>query len=250
MKKVYGSKTTDLEIYQLGSRIVNWYLIDSSKGVVLIDTGFAGHWSQFVQGLKQLNKTIDQVQAVLLTHAHMDHTGFAERARQRTSAKVYIHYQDAKAVKYEHRDIPTELIRNLWRPSTFLNFLSGSILQGALGGKPVREFSTFQDQDNLNLPGSPQVLLTPGHTIGHCAFYFAKEKVLFSGDALCTRSPITLRDHPPHVMKVGDDKNLAMRSLEKLKALEDILLLPGHGAPWQGNIVTSILQAQKTGPIL
>ncbi|MEM7124731.1 MAG: MBL fold metallo-hydrolase [Chloroflexota bacterium] len=250
MKKVFHSESNDLAIYQLGSRIVNWYLLDSQDGVVIIDTGFSGHWQQLVDALAHLGRTYDQVLAVLLTHAHIDHTGFAERARQRTSADIYIHTIDAKAVRYDHGDMPSELTDNLWRPKTFFAFASAALRQGAFGAKPVAEVNTFEDDDVLDLPSRPQVILTPGHTIGHCAFYLPEEKILFSGDAICTRSPVTLQDHPPHVMEAGDDKKLALTSLEKFSSLGEILLLPGHGASWKGDAHNAVQNAQKMGPLL
>jgi glyoxylase-like metal-dependent hydrolase (beta-lactamase superfamily II) len=39
------------------------------------------------------------VEAVLLTHAHSDHTGFAERARTEAHAAVRIHGADAEVAK-------------------------------------------------------------------------------------------------------------------------------------------------------
>lgn len=250
MQKIYDSELNDLTVYQLGSRIVNWYLLDCEKGIVIIDAGFSGHWHQFVDALDRLDRTFDETAALLLTHAHIDHTGFAERARQRTSADVYIHTIDAKAVRYDHGDMPSELIDNLWRPKTFFAFASAGIRQGAFGAKPVHEVNTFEDGDILDVPGSPQVILTPGHTIGHCAFYLPEHKILFSGDAICTRSPVTLKDHPPHVMQAGDDKKLALKSLEKFSSLGEILLLPGHGAPWKGDAQNAVQNAQQMGPLL
>src|SRR3954453_16872620 len=35
---------------------------------------------------------------------------------------------------------------------------------------------------------------TPGHTHGHCVFHHADRGVLFAGDELCTRNPLTGRE--------------------------------------------------------
>ena len=48
---------------------------------------------------------------------------------------------------------------------------------------------TFSGDDVLDVPGSPRVVATPGHTRGHCAIQFETKGVLFVGDALCTRNP-------------------------------------------------------------
>ena len=41
-----------------------------------------------------LGRSLDDLETVLLTHAHSDHTGFAERARTDAHAVVRIHRED------------------------------------------------------------------------------------------------------------------------------------------------------------
>ncbi|MEM7113837.1 MAG: MBL fold metallo-hydrolase [Chloroflexota bacterium] len=238
MEKVFTGKTTDSiqAIYKLGNKVVNWYLIESVSEIYIIDTGFAGFWKQFVDAMQKIKRSFNEVSAVLLTHAHLDHTGFAERARQRTTAEVYIHESGAGTVTFEHFDIPAELSSNLWRPKTFTSFLTQAIKNDAFKVKPVGLVKPFKDNEKLNFPGNPKAIYTPGHSIDHSAFYLEDLGILFSGDALCTSSPITLRKYPPHVMKAGDDTVLATKSLKAFAEIEDVLMLPGHGEPWVGNL--------------
>ena len=57
---------------------------------------------------------------------------------------------------------------------------------GGLRVPPVKSVETFADGDELDLPGRPRVVHTPGHTHGHCVVHLADRGVVFAGDALCT----------------------------------------------------------------
>jgi glyoxylase-like metal-dependent hydrolase (beta-lactamase superfamily II) len=49
--------------------------------------------------LATLGRSLGDLEAVLLTHAHSDHTGFAERARSEAGMPVWIHQEDAAVAK-------------------------------------------------------------------------------------------------------------------------------------------------------
>ncbi len=249
MNKVYSNEKEGVNIYKLGNKVVNWYLIEAPSEIYIIDTGFAGFWKQFLECMSKINRNTNEVSAVLLTHAHIDHTGFAEIARQRTTAQVHIHEMGAKAATYDHFEIPSELMSNIWRPRFLVAFLVQAIKNKAFSAKPIGQVETFKDKEKLKFPGSPEVIYSPGHSIDHSGFYFREWGVLFSGDSICTSSPITLRKNQPHVLKAGDDINLAMKSIENFAGIEDVLMLPGHGEPWKGNLNTELDKIRKRGPL-
>ncbi|MEM7373697.1 MAG: MBL fold metallo-hydrolase [Bacteroidota bacterium] len=250
MTIVFEDLTKGIKIYQLGNIVVKWYLIESPSEVFLIDTGFAGFWKQFLDAMRKIKRNINEVSAVLLTHAHIDHTGFAEIARQRTTAEVYIHDLGAKSAPFDHFEIPSEIMANLWRPRFLFTFIVQAVKYKAFSAKPIGEVQTFKDKQKLEFPGSPEVIYTPGHSIDHCAFYFEEWGVLFSGDAICTSSPITLRKNLPHVLKPGDDPDLAMKTIDAFSRIEDVLMLPGHGEPWKGNLKKELIEIKKRGLLL
>lgn len=51
--------------------------------------------------LQELGLSLRDVEAVLLTHAHSDHTGFAERARSEAGCRVLVHERDAARARGE-----------------------------------------------------------------------------------------------------------------------------------------------------
>ena len=58
------------------------------------------------------------------------------------------------------------------------------------GPRRSPSWTTFTDGD-LDVPGGPRVIPTPGHSPGHVAFHLPDRGVLIAGDALCTYNALT-----------------------------------------------------------
>jgi glyoxylase-like metal-dependent hydrolase (beta-lactamase superfamily II) len=67
-----------------------------------------------------------------------------------------------------------------------------------------------------------EVIHAPGHTRGHCAFYFPGEKILFLGDYDLTRTG-------PYYGDRGSSIEDSLQSLERLKGYKAETYLTGHG---------------------
>lgn len=67
-----------------------------------------------------------------------------------------------------------------------------------------------------------KVLHTPGHTRGHCAFYFIDQKILFTADLDLTKAG-------PYYGDPASDIEETIHSLELLKTLEVETYLTAHG---------------------
>src|SRR5437868_12141934 len=81
-------------IRRLGPGLVNAYLIEEQGGVTIVDAGAPGYWNALPAELAAMGRTLDDVRAVLLTHAHLDHIGFAERIRKERGVAVHVHSDD------------------------------------------------------------------------------------------------------------------------------------------------------------
>jgi len=85
-------------VHRLTNGVANFYLIEESGKLVLVDAGAPKDWA-FTQAALGAGKVTGDLDAVLLTHAHTDHTGFAEQARATTGARVWIHEQDVQMAR-------------------------------------------------------------------------------------------------------------------------------------------------------
>jgi len=106
-----------------------------------------------------MGRTIADVRALVLTHGHSDHIGFAERLRSDRHIPVSIHEADAALARGEVPNPSKGFGPTRLAPLT--GFLWFSLLRGGLRTHHLREVSTFGDGATLDLPGSPVVTLTP-----------------------------------------------------------------------------------------
>ena len=86
-----------IERFSLG--IANWYMLADGGRLTVIDAGTRADWKLLLSGLAAQRRTLRDVEVVLLTHAHADHTGFAERARAEGGVTVRVHEADAEAAR-------------------------------------------------------------------------------------------------------------------------------------------------------
>jgi glyoxylase-like metal-dependent hydrolase (beta-lactamase superfamily II) len=61
----------------------------------------------------------------------------------------------------------------------------------------------------LEVPGSPHVLFTPGHTLGHCALHLPDRVVVIAGDAFVTLDPYAAKQGPKLVARAGGGHELS-----------------------------------------
>lgn len=125
------------------------------------------------------------------------------------------------------------LLSNAWRPFT-AGMLGRATWNGVFTCPSISECRTFSDHDVLDVPGRLWVIHVPGHTAGECVFLAGDR--LFSGDALVTLDLFTGRPVPPSVPRrvLNSDYRMACRSLDGLRELGEVTLLPGHGLSWRG----------------
>src|SRR3954447_20372003 len=225
-------------IHRIGDEgIVNSYLVKESGEVTIVDAGLAGLYRDLPHEVASMGRSIEDVRALVLTHGHSDHIGYAERLRTERGVPVSVHEDDAALARGEVKNPAKGTGKTKLGP--FVGFMWYSLLRGALRTKHLGAVSTFGDGATLDVPGAPQVVLTPGHTPGSAVLHFAARDALLVGDAFATYA-VTTGDHGPRIAPFTADASQAVTSLKRIEDIDASYVLPGHGDPWTDGVSRAV----------
>src|ERR1051325_5213716 len=87
-------------VHRVEHAYTNWYAIEDGDELTIVDTGHPRSWKS-LHALLRVRKR--RPAAVVLTHAHFDHMGFAERARAELGVPVYAHEREVDVTRHPLR---------------------------------------------------------------------------------------------------------------------------------------------------
>jgi glyoxylase-like metal-dependent hydrolase (beta-lactamase superfamily II) len=224
-------------VHRYGTRFINCYLIEEGGRLTLLDTGLPSYVKHLRPVLAKIGRSVTDIDAILLTHCHVDHMGSAKQLQRESSSRVLVHAADAATVRGERKPPIPNVVTKLWRPFLLRYFFGHILPNGGAKYPAVTDLTTFEDGERVDVPGSPRVVHAPGHTAGASALWLEDRKTLFSGDSLVTLDTLT-GETGPHVFAppFTEDYSRAIASLSQLESLEADVTLPGHGEPWTAPI--------------
>lgn len=239
-------------VYLARGRDVNWTLLVDGHDVTLIDAGYPRYVGAVVESLARIGRRPEDVRAILLTHAHIDHIGGAVPLAAAYGTPVLA---SPTEVAHAHRDYlqqvaPLAIAHNILRPAVAA-WTVRVVRAGGLESGEVPSTRSFElDPDHakgepLDLPGRPLPVDTAGHTAGHTSFFLPSSGSVITGDALVTGHALSTTTGPqllPHMF--SHDPTTENAVLDVFAELDADLLLPGHGPACRMPIATAITHAR------
>lgn len=134
-------------VYYVGAAEVSSYLITTSQGHILLDSGFAETVPQIKQNVAQLGFRFEDVKILITSHAHADHVGGVALLKQMTRAQLVVSIADAEMLKRGGKNDP--------------NFGDRFLFQAVIADRKLADGGTVQLGDV-----TMTARLTPGHTKG------------------------------------------------------------------------------------
>jgi glyoxylase-like metal-dependent hydrolase (beta-lactamase superfamily II) len=210
-------------IFQIMSGRSNVFLLKDGNKTCLIDTSTNNDWEQLDKTLESLG--IQKIDYLVLTHAHHDHAANARKIKEKYSAAVIIHQNDAlhlingDAVLPQGTNVFTRTLVNL----------VGKRVESRFDFEPCSyDIQVGSIYDMKNLGFNAYLLHTPGHSTGSMSL-IVDDDIAIVGDAMFGVFGKSV--FPPY----ADNPKELIDSWEKLLATNCRLFLPGHGTPKNDN---------------
>ena len=196
-------------IYSVGTRGLAVYLITGDAGHVLIDGGMPGEHGQILGNIKTLGFDPEDVEIILNSHAHFDHSGGLAALKTETRAIVAASEADRSALEG--------------------GFYLGAEDDDHYGAPPIIVDREVKDNQAIVL-GSISVTprFTPGHSRGCTSFWINAEEAgkIYETMIFCSASVAGNRlVDPPQYEGIADDYR---KTFELTKSWTPDVFLAGH----------------------
>ncbi len=169
----------------------NIYVIGRER-VTIIDTGVGNRQNPVWPQLNEAGVGPENLEQVIITHAHHDHAMGVFLILDKASPRVYVHEADTRYIATSLGD-------------ALVKVREGDVIETSLW--PL------------------EVIWTPGHTEGGMCLYAREKRILFSGDTVFSDGFFGRFDGE------SGDREALVESLRKLAKLRVNYMLSGHGAP-------------------
>ncbi|WP_375000769.1 MBL fold metallo-hydrolase [Aeromicrobium sp. CTD01-1L150] len=211
---------------------VNWLLVRDGRDLTLVDGGYPADAEALEASITALGLRPQDVRAALLTHAHVDHLGGLRALADRYGTRVLCHADEVPHARREYLEQagPADVVANIWRRG-MVPWTVRILRAGALSDVSLASVESAPAGQPLDLPGTPVLVPTPGHTSGHAAYLFPSVGVVATGDALATGHRLCRHVGPQLLppMFAHARHGSPTDALAVLGSLDAGTVAPGHG---------------------
>lgn len=189
-------------LYYVGTYDLACYLITTSQGSILINTGLASSEPMIKANIESLGFKFSDIKILLTTQAHYDHLGAMAAIKKSTRAQMMINAKDATVLE------------------------DGGKSDYELGGEastfePLQAERLLQNGDTIKLGEMQMVMLHhPGHTKGSCSFLFDVKDEKRTYRVLLANMPTIVTDKDftqiPEYPDIAKDYAYSLQAMKKL----------------------------------
>jgi glyoxylase-like metal-dependent hydrolase (beta-lactamase superfamily II) len=196
----------------------NVYLLDTKKPI-LIDTGTGVSNEETLFNLNKL-KVKDNIEKIILTHNHADHSGGAAELASELGVEVFAHKNDAEPL------------------ITGDGSRTGAVMFGFKQAKI--DVQLIKDGDTIDCGDAElEVIHTPGHSPGSISLFDRKSGSLICGDLVFMDGGVGRWDLP------GGDYKTLVKSIGTILERDITNFYPGHGPGNEGEAKKYIQMSYK-----
>lgn len=210
-----------------------YLVVGDDSSVHVIDPGWDSdaNWGLLLRALELIGATPSHVRTIVVTHLHPDHLGMAARLRSASGGAIALHAIEGEALERLRTGPPTatDRLAQLSEWGVPEQELASLLETGASIWDWIENLTPdvlLEHGELLPIPGRRlEVVLTPGHTLGHICIRDARHRLLFTGDHVLPGIFSGLGLGGVSDANALDDYLASLRAVAKF---DDHEVLPGH----------------------
>ena len=219
------------QIIEIPFKSVNCYLLRSTLGFILVDTGTTKNRHELEAILAEYGITPQNQKLILviLTHGDFDHSGNAAYIHETYKVPVAIHAADVGMVERGDISWNRNMSPLLKLIAKGLTYILGLQLKKPDRFSPAIKIQDGQDLKDYGVEGN--IIELPGHSKGSIGILLNNDS-LICGDLFQNRKK-------PEVADMVSDRKALNESVGQVQEINPLYVFPGHGTMFKWEEFTS-----------
>lgn len=197
---------------------INSYLVTTTKGYILIDSGYSINRKDLEKQLEDAGCTSKNLKLILITHGHFDHTGNCAFLREKYGAQIAMHKGDLPMVETGDMFYNKNLIMRTLGKIMFFFLMRGTF------EKFTPDILIEDKQDLTPYELEAEIIHIPGHSKGSIGILTTNH------DLICGDLLTNIKN--PQKNTLIDNQEEFDTSVEQVMSREIETVYPGHGKPF------------------